>query len=89
MPSTGARTCGGSSGASSRHPRSASASERTQSPFVVQANEAFGHRTWSVLGHTYTTKVESGQTYAWHSFDPPSTGVPPKLTGAVMKRSIR
>ncbi|PWJ53571.1 Cupin domain-containing protein [Quadrisphaera granulorum] len=46
---------------------------------ITRSDEAFGHRTWSVLGHTYTTKVESEQTYAWHSFDPPSTGVPPHV----------
>ncbi len=46
---------------------------------ITASDEAFGHRTWSVLGHTYVTKVESEQTYAWLSHDPPATGVPPHV----------
>lgn len=46
---------------------------------ITLAGEAFGNKTWNVLGHTYLAKVESASSFAWMSLDPSGTGVPPHI----------
>lgn len=46
---------------------------------ITLASEAMGNKVWNVLGHTYYSKVESATSFAWLSFDPPTTGVPPHV----------
>src|SRR5437762_8557664 len=35
--------------------------------------------TWSILGHTYWLKAESGDCFAFETLDPPGTFVPPHI----------
>ncbi|WP_423057969.1 cupin domain-containing protein [Brevibacterium linens] len=46
---------------------------------ITLASEAYGNKTWNVLGHTYLSKVESASSFAWLSIDPAGTGVPPHV----------
>lgn len=46
---------------------------------ITLASEAYGAKTWNVLGHTYLSKVESSTSFAWLSLDPIGTGVPPHV----------
>lgn len=46
---------------------------------ITLASEAMGNKVWNVLGHTYYSKVESSSSFAWMSFDPSGTGVPPHV----------
>lgn len=46
---------------------------------ITLASEAMGNKVWNVLGHTYTSKVESATSFAWLSEDPVGTGVPPHV----------
>lgn len=46
---------------------------------VTMADEAFGNKTWNVLGHKYLSKLESSTSFAWLSLDPVGTGVPPHI----------
>jgi uncharacterized cupin superfamily protein len=46
---------------------------------VTLASEAAGHRTWTVLGHTYQAKALSTSSFAFLALDPPGTGVPPHV----------
>ena len=46
---------------------------------ITLADESLGNKVWSVLGHTYFSKVESASSFAWLSLDPTNTGVPPHI----------
>ncbi|WET76740.1 cupin domain-containing protein [Amycolatopsis sp. QT-25] len=46
---------------------------------ITPANEALGSRVWNVFGHTYTMKSASESSFAFETFDPPGTGVPPHV----------
>ncbi|MFC6674275.1 cupin domain-containing protein [Marinobacterium aestuariivivens] len=38
-------------------------------------------KAWNVLGHKYQPVIDSDNSYAWISFDPPGTFVPPHSHG--------
>jgi mannose-6-phosphate isomerase-like protein (cupin superfamily) len=46
---------------------------------ITQAEEPVLKRVWNVLGHTYTMKTVSDSTFAFETYDPPGTGVPPHI----------
>ena len=43
---------------------------------ITLANEG---RVWNVLGHTYWSKAASDTSFAFETYDPPGTGVPPHV----------
>src|SRR5918992_2879508 len=46
---------------------------------VTLAGEGMRKKVWSVLGHTYWTKAASDSSFAFETYDPPGTGVPPHV----------
>lgn len=46
---------------------------------ITPANEAMGSRVWNVFGHTYTMKAAGESSFAFETYDPPGTGVPPHV----------
>jgi uncharacterized cupin superfamily protein len=46
---------------------------------ITLANEGMYRRVWNVLGHTYYMKAASESSFAFETFDPPGTGVPPHV----------
>lgn len=46
---------------------------------ITLANAAMGAKVWNVFGHTYTMKASSESSFAFETYDPPGTGVPPHV----------
>ena len=46
---------------------------------ITLAKEGMHKKVWNVLGHTYTMKAASASSFAFETFDPPGTGVPPHV----------
>lgn len=46
---------------------------------ITLASETMGNKSWNVLGHTYLSKVDGPDSFAWLSLDPADTGVPPHV----------
>lgn len=46
---------------------------------VTLAGEGMRRKVWSVLGHTYWMKAVSDTSFAFETYDPPGTGVPPHV----------
>jgi uncharacterized cupin superfamily protein len=46
---------------------------------VTLAGEGMRKKVWSVLGHTYWMKAASDSSFAFETYDPPGTGVPPHV----------
>ena len=46
---------------------------------ITPAAEGMRKRVWNVLGHTYWMKSSCESTFAFETFDPPGTGVPPHV----------
>jgi quercetin dioxygenase-like cupin family protein len=46
---------------------------------ITQAKEGMRKRVWNVLGHTYYMKAASETSFAFETYDPPGTGVPPHV----------
>jgi mannose-6-phosphate isomerase-like protein (cupin superfamily) len=46
---------------------------------ITLAKEGMRKKVWSVLGHTYWMKAASDSSFAFETFDPPGTGVPPHV----------
>jgi mannose-6-phosphate isomerase-like protein (cupin superfamily) len=46
---------------------------------ITLAREGMRKRVWNVLGHTYSMKAASPTSFAFETFDPPGTGVPPHV----------
>lgn len=45
----------------------------------TRAGEGMQKRTWNVLGHKYYMKSSSDTSFAFETYDPPGTGVPPHI----------
>jgi uncharacterized cupin superfamily protein len=46
---------------------------------VTLAKEGMRKKVWNVLGHTYWMKAASDSSFAFETYDPPGTGVPPHV----------
>ncbi|GEL22385.1 MAG: cupin domain-containing protein [Pseudonocardia sp.] len=46
---------------------------------ITLANEGVQKRIWNILGHTYYMKAASDSSFAFETYDPPGTGVPPHV----------
>jgi quercetin dioxygenase-like cupin family protein len=46
---------------------------------ITPAREGMRKRVWNVLGHTYYMKSASETSFAFETYDPPGTGVPPHV----------
>jgi quercetin dioxygenase-like cupin family protein len=46
---------------------------------ITRAGEGMRRKVWNVLGHTYSMKAASGSSFAFETFDPPGTSVPPHV----------
>lgn len=46
---------------------------------ITRAKEGMHKKVWNVLGHTYYMKAASESSFAFETFDPPGTGVPPHV----------
>ena len=46
---------------------------------ITPSADAQWRRQWNVLGHTYSLKAVSESSFAFETFDPPGTGVPPHV----------
>jgi quercetin dioxygenase-like cupin family protein len=46
---------------------------------ITRASEGMQKRVWNVLGHTYYMKAASETSFAFETYDPPGTGVPPHV----------
>ncbi|MBN6041272.1 cupin domain-containing protein [Amycolatopsis sp. 195334CR] len=46
---------------------------------ITLAGEAMGSRVWNVLGHRYAMKSATESSFAFETYDPPGTGVPPHV----------
>lgn len=46
---------------------------------ITRAGTGIDEVTWSILGHTYYLKAESANAFAFETFDPPGTFVPPHI----------
>jgi hypothetical protein len=46
---------------------------------ITLAKEGMQKRVWNVLGHTYYMKASSDSSFAFETYDPPGTGVPPHV----------
>lgn len=46
---------------------------------ITRAGEPQLKREWNVLGHTYYMMSNSESSFAFETYDPPSTGVPPHI----------
>jgi uncharacterized cupin superfamily protein len=46
---------------------------------ITRAKEGMKKRVWNVLGHTYYMKAASDTSFAFETYDPPGTGVPPHV----------
>jgi mannose-6-phosphate isomerase-like protein (cupin superfamily) len=46
---------------------------------VTLAKEGMRKKVWSILGHTYWMKAASDSSFAFETYDPPGTGVPPHV----------
>ena len=46
---------------------------------ITLAQEGMQKKVWNVLGHTYSMKSASDTSFAFETYDPPGTGVPPHV----------
>ena len=46
---------------------------------ITPTKEGMHKKVWNVLGHTYFMKTLSESSFAFETFDPPGTGVPPHV----------
>ncbi|HEX4360870.1 MAG TPA: cupin domain-containing protein [Pseudonocardia sp.] len=46
---------------------------------ITLAREGMRKKVWNVLGHTYSMKAASETSFAFETYDPPGTGVPPHV----------
>ena len=46
---------------------------------ITKAGTGIDEVTWSILGHTYYLKAEGANAFAFETFDPPGTFVPPHI----------
>lgn len=46
---------------------------------ITLANEGMQKKVWNVLGHVYKMKAASDSSFAFETYDPPGTGVPPHV----------
>jgi hypothetical protein len=46
---------------------------------ITLAKEGMHKKVWNVLGHTYSMKTASESSFAFETFDPPGSGVPPHV----------
>jgi quercetin dioxygenase-like cupin family protein len=46
---------------------------------ITLATEGMHNKVWNVLGHTYFMKAASESSFAFETFDPPGSGVPPHV----------
>ena len=46
---------------------------------ITPAGEGMRKKVWNVLGHTYSLKAASESSFAFETYDPPGTGVPPHV----------
>ena len=46
---------------------------------ITLAREGMQKKVWNVLGHTYYMKAASESSFAFETYDPPGTGVPPHV----------
>ncbi|WP_300013602.1 cupin domain-containing protein [Pseudonocardia sp.] len=46
---------------------------------ITPASEGMGGKVWNVLGHTYAMKTAGATSFAFETYDPPGTGVPPHV----------
>jgi mannose-6-phosphate isomerase-like protein (cupin superfamily) len=46
---------------------------------ITLAKEGMRKKVWNVLGHTYWMKAASDSSFAFETYDPPGTGVPPHV----------
>jgi len=46
---------------------------------ITRAGEGKLKRVWNVLGHNYYMKSSSESSFAFETYDPPGTGVPPHV----------
>ncbi|MBV9749033.1 MAG: cupin domain-containing protein [Acetobacteraceae bacterium] len=48
-------------------------------PGVTRAGAGLAEVVWNILGHTYYLKAESANAFAFETYDPPGTFVPPHV----------
>ncbi len=48
-------------------------------PGVTQAGTGLAEVVWNILGHTYYLKAEGANAFAFETYDPPGTFVPPHV----------
>jgi quercetin dioxygenase-like cupin family protein len=48
-------------------------------PGITPAERAIDDVVWRILGHTYYLKAEGANAFAFETFDPPGTHVPPHV----------
>ncbi len=48
-------------------------------PGVTPAGTGLAEVVWNILGHTYYLKAESANAFAFETYDPPGTFVPPHV----------
>ncbi|MBU3031048.1 cupin domain-containing protein [Paracoccus marinaquae] len=46
---------------------------------ITGADEAYGGKSWNVVGHTYTPKLHTENAMIWHAEIPDGTFVPPHV----------
>jgi quercetin dioxygenase-like cupin family protein len=46
---------------------------------ITLASEGMNKKVWNVLGHTYSMKAAGESSFAFETFDPPGTFVPPHI----------
>ena len=48
-------------------------------PGITPAGTGVAEVVWNILGHTYSLKAESANAFAFETYDPPGTYVPPHV----------
>ena len=48
-------------------------------PGITAAGRGVDEVVWNILGHTYTLKAEGANAFAFETYDPPGTFVPPHV----------
>ena len=48
-------------------------------PGITPADAGYADVVWRILGHTYYLKADSANAFAFETFDPPGTYVPPHV----------
>ncbi len=46
---------------------------------ITGAGDAYGGKTWNVVGHSYTPKLHTENVFIWHAVVPADTFVPPHI----------